>query len=60
MSENTSNVDHLHEAGVLNKEELSEAHAKAINNLSAEEVEQLKAIHKSGNKGNDDPVGVAF
>ncbi|MBA6348223.1 MULTISPECIES: hypothetical protein [unclassified Colwellia] len=58
MSNNKSNADHLHDAGVVNKAELSDEHLKAIDSLSKEEVAQLESIHKSANKGNDKPVGV--
>jgi hypothetical protein len=57
---NQNNIDHLHEEGVLNKADMSEEHVKAINSLSKEEIEQVKAIHKSANKDNDQPVGIFF
>jgi hypothetical protein len=60
MSDNKSHTDHLHEAGVVNKADLSDEHIQAINSLSKEEIEQLKSIHKNANKGRDQPVGVIF
>jgi hypothetical protein len=60
MSNNESNTDHLHEAGVVNKADLSDEHIQAIDSLSKEEIEQLKSIHKNANKGKDHPVGVVF
>ena len=53
MTDSINNVEQLHEAGALNKKELSEEHIKAINSLSQEEVEQLKSIHKNVNKDKD-------
>ncbi|MDO6428269.1 hypothetical protein Q4489_14710 [Thalassotalea sp. 1_MG-2023] len=45
-----SNTEHLHEEGVINKEELTKEHVKAIDGLSKDEVEQLKSINKSVKK----------
>jgi len=58
MTTNNDNVDQLHDAGALNKEELTDEHKKALNTLSQEEIEQLKSIHKSANKDDDNPVGI--
>jgi hypothetical protein len=60
MSDNKNNIDLLHEAGVVNKADLSDEHIDAINSLSKEEIEQLKSIHKNANKGKDRPVGIVF
>ena len=60
MTDNKTNTDHLHDAGIINKPELSDEHIKAIDSLSKEEVEQLKSIHKSANKDNDNPVGIVI
>lgn len=43
---NTTNTDKLHEAKVVNKEELTEDHKKSIESLSKEEVEQVITISK--------------
>ncbi len=53
-----TNTEHLHQEGVLNKDELSAEHAEAIDSLSKEEVEQLKSMHQNANKGKDKPVGI--
>jgi|GEM_PF-4671014 len=55
-----SNVDQLHDAKVLQKEELSENEAKAIESLSPDEVQQITAIRtKMDNHDDDDcQVGV--
>jgi len=58
MTNKKNNVDQLHDSGALNKEELSDDHKRALNSLSQEEVEQLKSIHKSVNKDNDDDSAV--
>lgn len=58
MTNSSSNTDLLHAEGVVNKADLSEEHIKAIDSLSAEEIEQIKSIHKSANKDSDKPVGV--
>lgn len=60
MTDNQSNTEHLHEAGIVNKADLSDEHVKAINSLSKEEIEQLKTLHDSANKDNDNPVGIIF
>jgi len=52
------NVEQLHDCGALKKEELNDDHKKALNSLSQEEIEQLKSIHKSANKDDDNPVGI--
>ncbi|WP_206484115.1 hypothetical protein [Thalassotalea sp. G2M2-11] len=60
MTSNQSNTEHLHNEGVVNKAELTAEHIQAIDSLSAEEVDQLKAIHKNANKDNDTPVGIVI
>lgn len=60
MTDSISNTDYLHEAGVVNKADLSDEHKQAIDSLSKEEVEQLKSIHNNANKGKDQPVGIVF
>ena len=40
------NTDKLHEAKVINKEELNDDHKKSIESLSSEEVEQIISISK--------------
>jgi hypothetical protein len=60
MADNKSNTDLLHEAGVVNKADLSDEHIEAIDSLSKEEIEQLKSIHKNANIGKDRPVGIIF
>ena len=60
MSDNKSNTDLLHDAGVVNKADLSEEHTQAIDSLSKEEIEQLKSIHNNANKDKDKPVGIIF
>lgn len=58
MTDSKNNVEQLHEAGALNKKELSEEHVKAINSLSQEEVEQLKSINKNVGNESDSSVGI--
>jgi hypothetical protein len=53
---NKSNTEHLHEAGVIDKSDISEEHQKAIDTLSKEEIENLKAI--DGNMKKSHGVGV--
>ncbi len=60
MTDNQSNTEHLHEAGIVNKADLSDEHVKAIDSLSKEEIEQLKSIHENANKDNDEPVGICI
>ncbi|GLX80043.1 hypothetical protein tinsulaeT_33830 [Thalassotalea insulae] len=55
-----TNTEHLHQEGVLNKDDLSAEHTEAIDSLSKEEVEQLKSMNKNANKGKDKPVGIAI
>jgi len=43
---NTTNTDKLHEAKVIDKEQLTDDHKKSIESLSSEEVEQLISISK--------------
>ena len=41
-----SNVEQLHDAGIVDKEKLSEEEQNALNALSPEEIESLKSIHR--------------
>ncbi len=43
---NTPNTDKLHEAKIVDKEQLDEAHIKSIESLSKEEVEHTINISK--------------
>jgi len=52
MTESKSNCDHLHEAGVINKDDLDADHIKAVDSLSKEEIEQLKAIDENMKKNS--------
>ena len=47
MNEIKSNIDLLHEAGAINKSELSATNIAAINSLTKEEVEQIKSSNQS-------------
>ncbi|GHG01325.1 hypothetical protein [Thalassotalea marina] len=47
MTKEQSHSDHLHAEGIINKDELTEEHLKAIDSLSKEEVEQIKKINKT-------------
>ncbi|MFT5758404.1 MAG: hypothetical protein ACI9LM_003145 [Alteromonadaceae bacterium] len=58
MTDNKKNTDHLHDAGVINKADLSEEHSKAVNSLSKEEIEHLKSIDKNMKKTSGSGVGV--
>ncbi len=60
MTDNKSNTDQLHEAGALNKDDLTEDHIEAIDQLSQEEVEHLKSISKKVNKDGGKPVGIGL
>jgi len=57
MTNKKSNTDQLHDAGIINKEELDDDHKKAVDSLSQEEVEHLKSIDKNMKKVNSS-VGV--
>lgn len=57
MSNNKSNTEHLHEAGVINKADLDKENIEAIDSLSKEEIEHLKSIDKNMKKSNNS-VGV--
>jgi len=57
MTDNKSNTDHLHEAGVINKADLDKDHLEAIESLSKEEIENLKSIDEKMKKTNSG-VGV--
>jgi hypothetical protein len=57
MSNNKSNTENLHEAGIINKDDLDKEHIEAIDTLSQEEVDNLKSIDKSMKKSNQG-VGV--
>lgn len=60
MTNKKSNTDHLHEEGVLNKDDLHDDHIKAIDMLPEEEVEHLKRINERVKKGSGQPVGIVF
>ena len=60
MTDSNNNVDQLHDAGAINKADLTDEHKKALNTLSQEEVEQLKAINKKMKKGSGDDVTVGI
>jgi len=53
-----SNTDHLHDEGMLNKDEMSAEQKKAVDSLSQEEVGHLKSMHKNANKNSGQPVGI--
>jgi len=42
----TTHCDKLHQAGVLDKDKLTQDHIDAINNLSDDELKHIEAIHK--------------
>jgi hypothetical protein len=42
----TTNIDKLHQAGILEKDKLSQDHVDAINNLSEDELAHIEAVHK--------------
>jgi len=56
---NTPNTDKLHEANIIDKNQLDQDHIKSIESLSSEEVEHTISISK---KLKDVPpaTGVAF
>lgn len=58
MTDKKSNTDHLHEEGIIKKEDLTQEHIESIDALSQEEIEQLKAISKKVNKDNKKGVGI--
>ncbi|NQZ82979.1 MAG: hypothetical protein HRT52_18370 [Colwellia sp.] len=60
MTDKQSNTDQLHQEGALNKDDLHEDHIKAIDQLSQEEVEHLKAINKKVQKDSGQPVGIVL
>jgi len=53
-----SNTDHLHDEGMLNKDEMSAEQKKAVDSLSQEEVGHLKSMHQNANKNSGQPVGI--
>lgn len=59
MNNMQSNSDQLHQAGVINKEELSQENINAIDSLSQEEVGHLK-ISNSSVKKVSRTAGVGF
>lgn len=59
MSDNKSNTEHLHEEGVINKDDLDDNHVKALDSLSKEEIESLKSIDKNMKKNNPS-VGIVL
>ncbi|MCJ8272781.1 MAG: hypothetical protein MJK04_25715 [Psychrosphaera sp.] len=48
MTTSISNVEQLHEAGAINKEQLSKEDIQAINNLSQKEIGHLKTNNIQG------------
>jgi hypothetical protein len=52
MTDNTTNTEHLHKAGIINKADLDKDNIEAIDSLSKEEVEHLKSIDKNMKKVN--------
>ena len=48
MTTSISNVELLHEAGAINKEQLSKEDIQAINNLSQKEIGHLKTNNIQG------------
>lgn len=60
MADKKCNVDHLHDEGLLNKDELHEDSKKALNELSTEEVEQLKSISKKYKDKTGKAVGITI
>jgi hypothetical protein len=42
----TTNIDKLHNAGVLDKDTLAQENIDAINSLSDEELSHIEAVHK--------------
>ena len=50
MTSSKRNIEQLHEAGAINKHELSEGNLKAINGMSQQEIGHLKASNKSAKK----------
>jgi len=41
----TTNTDKLHQAGVLDKDKLTQDHIDAIDNLSDDEVKHIETVH---------------
>jgi hypothetical protein len=42
----TNNIDKLHQAGVLDKDTLTQDNVDAINNLSEDELAHIESVHK--------------
>lgn len=42
----TTNIDKLHQAGVLDKDTMSQDNIDSINNLSDEELAHIESVHK--------------
>jgi hypothetical protein len=42
----TTNTEKLHQAGILDKDKLTQDHIDAINNLSDDELAHIEAVHK--------------
>lgn len=60
MSDTKTNVEQLHDAGVLDKETLHEDHVNAINQLSQEEIGHLKSINQKIKNDSGQSVGIAL
>ena len=58
MTDKKTNTEHLHEEGVINKDELDADQAKSIDSLSQEEIEHLKSISKKIKSDKAKPVGI--
>ena len=46
----TTNIDKLHQAGILDKDNMSQDNIDAINNLSDDELNHIEAVHKKSGK----------
>jgi len=42
----TTNIDKLHQAGILDKDSMTQENIDAINNLSDDEFAHIEAVHK--------------
>jgi len=60
MNDNQTNTDHLHEAGIIDKDALDEGHKKALDSLSVEEIEHLKSIDKNMKSTSGSGVGITL
>jgi len=60
MNDNQTNTEHLHEAGIINKNGLDVGHKKALDSLSIEEIEHLKSIDKNMKNTSGSGVGITL